>query len=67
MEISITFTPYEGDKDMVRIFEKARDRLDKMQDVLGDLHESLGDAPHPLECPMRGSAQPGLAHAHRRP
>ncbi len=41
---------------MVRIFEKARDRLDKMQDVLGDLHRTPGDAPHPTECPMRGSA-----------
>ncbi len=56
-----------GDKDMKKIFEKARDRLDKMQDVLGDLHQTLGDAPHPPECPMRGSAQPHSGYARRRP
>ena len=56
-----------GDKDMKKIFEKARDRLDKMQDVLGDLHKTLGDAPHPPDCPMRGSAQPHSSHARRHP
>jgi hypothetical protein len=52
---------------MKKIFEKARDRLDKMQDVLGDLHKTLGDAPHPPDCPMRGSAQPHSSHARRHP
>jgi hypothetical protein len=40
----------------VRIFEKARDRLDKMQDVLGNFHQTLGDTPHPTECPLSGGA-----------
>jgi hypothetical protein len=57
----------KGDKDMKRVFEKARDRLDRMQDVLGNLHQTLGDAPHPPECPMRGSAQPQSGYARRRP
>jgi hypothetical protein len=57
----------KGDKDMKRIFEKARDRLDKMQDVLGDLHQTLGDAPNPPECPLRRSAQPHSGYARRRP
>jgi hypothetical protein len=38
-----------------------------MQDVLGNLHQTLGDAPHPPECPMRGSAQPQSGYARRRP
>ena len=57
----------KGDKDMKKILEKARGRLDKMQDVLGDLHLTLGDPPHPPECPMRRSAQPQPGHARRRP
>lgn len=57
----------KGDKDIKIIFEKARDRLDRMQDVLGDLHQTLGDAPHPPECPKRGSAQPQSGHARHRP
>lgn len=36
-----------SDEDMKKIFEKARGRLDKMQDVLGNLHDTLGDVEHP--------------------
>lgn len=57
----------KADEDMTRIFEKVRDRLDRMQDVLGNLHETLGDLSYPPECPMRGSVKPQPGHAHRRP
>ena len=36
-----------SDEDMKKIFEKARGRLDKMQDVLGNLHDTPGDVEHP--------------------
>ena len=56
-----------GDRNMVRVFGKARDRLDRMQDVLSNLHQTLGDPPYPPECRVRGSVQPQSGHARRRP
>ena len=48
-------------------FAVARDRLERMQDVLGDLDQTLGDPPRPPECRMRPSGQPQSHSVCRRP
>ena len=56
-----------GDEALLKIFTKARNRLDKMQDVLGNLLQTLGDPPRPPECPVRGRAQPRPGFVRRGP
>ena len=48
-------------------FAVARDRLERMQDVRGDLYQTLGDPPRPPDCRMRPSGQPQSDYVRRRP
>ena len=55
-----------GDEKIAKVLKNAWKRLDNMQEVLSNLHETLGDPQQLLECKLRGRAASQKSQVHHR-